>query len=76
MLAGNVAGMTGDTAGARSFYERAIKASPNSEAAKQAQKQLTANSTDAPNRPEGPVPEDDEPAPPQPAPKPRPAPTR
>ena len=78
LLAGNVAGMTGDTTAARALYERAIKASPNSEAGKQAQKQLTANSTDDPNRPEGPVPEDDDEAPTQPPPqsKARPAPTR
>jgi len=78
LLAGNVAGMTGDAAAARGFYERAIKASPNSAAAKQAQKQLQVNSTDDPNAPTGPVPEDDdEPAAaPQPTPRPRPAPTR
>lgn len=49
LLAGNIAGLAGDTAAARSHYERAIKISPDSEAAKQAQKQLSANSTDAPN---------------------------
>ena len=76
LLAGNVAGMTGDAAAARSLYERAIKASPNSTAAKQAQKQLVVNSTDEPNAPTGPVPEDDdEPAALAPKPKP-PAPQR
>lgn len=49
LLSGNIAGMTGDTDSARSFYERTIKAAPNSDAAKQAQKQLVANSTDTPN---------------------------
>ena len=49
LLAGNIAGMSGETDSARSFYERSIKAAPNSDAAKQAQKQLEANSTDEPN---------------------------
>jgi tetratricopeptide (TPR) repeat protein len=49
LLAGNIAGMTGETAAARGYYERAIKASPNSEAGKMATKQLTENSTDTPN---------------------------
>jgi tetratricopeptide (TPR) repeat protein len=49
LLAGNIAGLSGETDSARSFYERTIKAAPNSDAAKQAQKQLEANSTDEPN---------------------------
>ena len=44
LLAGNIAGMSGDVDAARAFYERAIKAEPNSAAAKLAQKQLTENS--------------------------------
>jgi len=49
LLAGNIAGLSGETDSARSFYERTIKAAPNSDAAKQAQKQLEVNSTDEPN---------------------------
>jgi tetratricopeptide (TPR) repeat protein len=49
LLAGNIAGMSGETDAARSFYERTIKSAPNGDAAKQAQKQLEANSTDTPN---------------------------
>lgn len=49
LLAGNIAGMSGETDAARGFYERAIKAAPKSNAATQAQKQLEANSTDTPN---------------------------
>jgi tetratricopeptide (TPR) repeat protein len=49
LLAGNIAGMSGETDSARNLYERAIRAAPNSGAAKQAQKQLEANSTDEPN---------------------------
>ena len=79
LLAGNVAGMTGETDSARAFYERAIKAAPNSDAAKQAQKQLIANSTDTPNglgAASGAAAEPDEPPQPQP-PKPKsPAPQR
>jgi tetratricopeptide (TPR) repeat protein len=51
LLAGTVAGVSGDTESARHYYERAIKAEPNSPAARDAQKALAANSGDTPTKP-------------------------
>jgi tetratricopeptide (TPR) repeat protein len=43
LFAGNLAGMTGESAAAETFYERAIRVAPNSPAGKAAQAALAAN---------------------------------
>jgi len=48
LLAGNVAGAVGDGDGARTFYERAVKAEPGTEAAKSAAAALAANAVAPP----------------------------
>ena len=48
LQAGTIAGTAGDAAGARSFYERAIKAAPSSDAAKAAEAALKAPPPEAP----------------------------
>ena len=47
LLAGNVAGASGDSDGARVFFTRAVKAAPDSPAAKSAQAALAANAATA-----------------------------
>jgi tetratricopeptide (TPR) repeat protein len=53
LLAGNVAGAAGDDEGARTFYGRAIKAEPGSDAAKSAEAALAANTAPASAAPSG-----------------------
>ena len=50
VLAGNVAGVSGDIEAARAFYERAVKAAPTSNAGRAAQAALAANPPQPPNK--------------------------